>query len=275
MANKEYKPTSPGRRGMSVSDFDTITRSGYEKSLVIGLTKNGGRNVNGRITCRHKGGGHKRRYRIIDFKRNKFGVPAKVAHIEYDPNRSARIALLHYVDGEKRYIIAPAGLKVGQTILSSETADILPGNTLPLEKIPVGTNVYNIELNPGQGAKLVRSAGTFAQLLGKEGSYAVMKMPSGETRLILLRCLASVGEVGNQEHSNMKVGKAGRTRWKGVRPTVRGMVMNPVDHPHGGGEGRSKGGKHPQTPWGVSTKGHKTRHNKRTNKFIVTDRRRK
>ncbi len=270
---KEYKPTSAGRRGMSVSGFVGITRRGPEKSLVAGLNKTGGRNVHGRLTMRHIGGGHKRKYRVIDFRRDKENIIAKVAHIEYDPNRSARIALLHYADGEKRYIIAPNGLSAGQKVIASTTADILPGNTLPLENIPVGTNLYNLEIKPGYGGQLVRSAGNFAQLLGKEGKYAIVKLPSGEVRKILIRCRASIGEVGNAEHANISIGKAGRTRWMGIRPTVRGMAMNPVDHPHGGGEGRSKGGNHPTSPWGTPAKGYKTRQNKRTDKFRVTDRR--
>ena len=272
MLIKEYKPTSAGRRGMTVSGFDSITRTGYEKSLVVGLSKTGGRNANGRITCRHIGGGHKRKYRIIDYKRNKIGIAAQVAHIDYDPNRSARIALLHYSDGEKRYIIAPQSLRVGQTVISAEDADILPGNCLLLENIPMGTNLYNIELKPGHGGQLVRSAGTFAQLLGKEAGYAIIKMPSGETRKILIKCRATIGAVSNPEHINIAIGKAGKTRWLGIRPTVRGMAMNPVDHPHGGGEGRSKGGNHPQSPWGTPAKGYKTRNNKRTDKFRIARR---
>ena len=275
MATKEFKPVTPSLRGMSVSDFATITKSQPEKSLLDRVLRSGGRNNTGRITTRHVGGGHKRRYRIIDFKRNKVGIPAKVAAIEYDPNRNARIALLFYVDGEKRYIIAPQGLNVGREVVASEHADILPGNALPLRNIPMGTNIYNIELKVGKGGQLVRSAGSFAQLMAKEGKYALVKLPSGEVRKVLVECMATVGEVSNPEHENITTGKAGRTRWKGVRPTVRGMVMNPVDHPHGGGEGCSKGGNHPSSPWGTPAKGYKTRHNKRTQSFIVKDRRSK
>lgn len=230
----------------------------------------------GRITTRHIGGGHKRRYRIIDFKRSdKMGIPAKVVALEYDPNRSARIALLNFADGDKRYIVAPQQIKIGQTIIASEKADILPGNAMPLKSIPVGTNIYNIELKVGRGGQLVRSAGTFAQLMAKEGKYAQVKMPSGEVRKVFVECLATIGEVSNPQHENISVGKAGRTRWKGTRPTVRGMVMNPVDHPHGGGEAKGKGGNHPSSPWGTPAKGFKTRKNKRTQPFIVKDRRKK
>ena len=271
MGIKKYKPTSPGRRGMSVSDFTEITSATPEKSLLAPLPKQGGRNNNGRITVRHQGGGHKRRYRIIDFKRNKDGVPAKVATVEYDPNRSARIALLHYADGEKRYILAPKGLEVGQKIESGPEADIRPGNALPLANIPVGTVVHAVEMNPGKGAALARSAGTSIQLMGKEGKYAILRMPSSEMRRVLITCRATVGEVGNSDHSNITIGKAGRKRHMGVRPTVRGTVMNPVDHPHGGGEGRNKSaGRHPVTPWGVPTKGHRTRaKNKASNRLII------
>jgi large subunit ribosomal protein L2 len=271
MAVKKYKPTSPGRRGMSVSDFSDITRDTPEKSLLAPINKKGGRNNMGRITVRHQGGGHKRRYRIIDFKRTKDGVPAKVASIEYDPNRNARIALLHYADGEKRYILAPKGLEVGQTVTSGEGSDIKPGCALKLKDIPVGTTVHGVELDPGRGAALARSAGTSVQLMGKEGKYAILRMPSSEMRRVLIECRATVGEVGNADHSNINWGKAGRMRHKGVRPTVRGTVMNPVDHPHGGGEGKNKSaGRHPVTPWGVPTKGHRTRaKNKSTDRLII------
>jgi large subunit ribosomal protein L2 len=250
MGIRKYKPTTPGRRAMSVSDFDTVTTDKPLKSLTKPNPKKAGRNVNGRITTRHQGGGHKRRYRVIDFRREKDGVPAKVATIEYDPNRSARIALLHYLDGEKRYILAPEGLKVGDMLESGEGADIRPGNALPLRNIPVGSIVHAIEMRPGGGAKLGRSAGTRVQLLAKEGKKAALRLPSGEIRLVLADCRATVGQVGNPEHELISGGKAGRTRWKGVRPTVRGVVMNPVDHPHGGGEGRTSGGRHPTNPQG-------------------------
>ncbi|MBN1880543.1 MAG: 50S ribosomal protein L2 [Deltaproteobacteria bacterium] len=269
MAVKRYKPTSPGRRFQEVSDFADITKNKPEKSLLAPQRKSGGRNNNGRITMRHRGGGHKRRYRIVDFKRNKWDIPAKVAAVEYDPNRSARIALLHYVDGEKRYILAPEGLSVGDTVQTGQTAEIKPGNTLPLMNIPLGTVIHNIEMKPGKGGQIVRSAGTGAQLMAKEGDYVTLKLPSGEMRMIRRECLATIGEVGNQEHSNISVGKAGRSRWLGRRPKVRGVAMNPIDHPHGGGEGKSSGGRHPVTPWGVPTKGHKTRKNKQTDKYIV------
>jgi large subunit ribosomal protein L2 len=276
MALREYKPTTPGRRGMTGADFSELTRSEPEKSLLVGKNSPGGRNNHGRITMRHKGGGHKRRYRIIDFRRgDKFNIPAKVFSIEYDPNRTAWIALLHYSDGAKRYIIAPQRLNVGQQVLASETADILPGNALPLRCIPVGTNIYNIELKVRGGGQLVRSAGSFAQLMAKGGKYAQVKLPSGEVRMVFIECMATIGEVSNPQNENITVGKAGRTRYWGIRPTVRGMVMNPVDHPHGGGEGRSKGGNHPSSPWGTPAKGYKTRQNKRTQKFIVKDRRKK
>ena len=250
MGVKQYKPTSPGRRFQTVSDFAEITTDKPEKSLLAPLSNKAGRNNNGRITTRHQGGGNKRRYRIIDFKRNKDGVPAKVATIEYDPNRSARIALLHYVDGEKRYILHPKGLRVGDMVMSGVEADIKPGNALPLASIPVGTLIHAVELQPGKGAAIARSAGTSIQLMGKEGDYAILRMPSSEMRRVLITCRATVGEVGNAEHSNIKIGKAGRNRWKGIRPSVRGTVMNPVDHPHGGGEGKNKSaGRHPVTPW--------------------------
>jgi large subunit ribosomal protein L2 len=270
MATKNYKPTSPGRRGMSVSDFAEITRGRPEKSLVEGgISKSGGRNNRGRVTVWSRGGGHKRRYRKIDFRREKYGIPAKVAAVEYDPNRSANIALLHYVDGEKRYILAPDKVGVGDVVESGPTADFRPGNALPLQHIPVGTTVHAIELKSGKGAQLVRSAGGSAQLMAREGSYATLRMPSGEMRQIHVQCMATIGQVGNTEHENRSIGKAGRARWAGKRPIVRGVAMNPVDHPMGGGEGRSSGGRHPCTPWGKPTKGRKTRNNKRSDKYIV------
>ncbi len=270
MGVKKVKPTSPGRRFQTYNSFEDITRTEPEKSLLEPLSKTGGRNNYGRVTCRHRGGGHKRRYRRIDFKRDKVDVPAKVVSIEYDPNRSARIALLNYADGEKRYILAPQNLKVGDSVISSETADIKPGNALPLRAIPLGSLVHNIEMHLGKGGQIVRGAGTYAQLMAKEGRYSLLKLPSGELRLILSECKATIGQLGNADHANISVGKAGRTRWSGRRPTVRGVVMNPVDHPHGGGEGRTSGGRHPCTPWGVPTKGYKTRkRNKDSNKFIV------
>jgi large subunit ribosomal protein L2 len=275
MALKKYKPTSPGRRFMSVSSFEEVTKTRPEKSLTEPLKKTGGRNNNGRITTRHQGGGHKRRYRVIDFKRTKDGVPAKVAAIEYDPNRSARIALLHYADGAKSYIIAPARIRVGSTVESGPAADIKPGNALPLENIPTGTLVHNVELKPGQGAKMARSAGSSVQLVAKDAGYAVLRVPSGEMRRVPLTCRATVGQVGNTDHENQSIGKAGRSRWLGKRPAVRGSAMNPVDHPHGGGEGKSKGGRHPVTPWGVPTLGKRTRaKHKESNKLIVRGRRR-
>ena len=275
MALRKYKPTSPGRRFMSVSGFDEITKSEPEKSLVEPLKKSGGRNAYGRITRRHQGGGHKRRYRVIDFKRLKDGVPAKVAAIEYDPNRSARIALLHYADGAKSYILAPARLRVGATVESGPRADIRPGNALPLANIPTGTLVHNVELKPGKGGQLARSAGSGVQLVAKDEGYGVLRLPSGEMRRVPLTCRATVGQVGNVDHENITGGKAGRSRWKGVRPTVRGSAMNPVDHPHGGGEGKSKGGRHPVTPWGVPTLGYRTRKkNKDSDRYIVRGRRR-
>ncbi len=274
MAIKKYKPTSPGRRQMTVSTFEEITATQPEKSLVVPLQQKAGRNAQGRLTVRHQGGGHKRKYRLIDFKRDKDGVPAKVATIEYDPNRSANIALLNYVDGEKRYIIAPNGLKVGDTVVSGPEADIKTGNALPLRSIPVGTLVHNIELKPGKGGQMVRSAGGSAQLLAKEGDYATLRLPSGEVRLVHLNCRATVGQVGNLDHENITIGKAGRSRWMGIRPTVRGVVMNPVDHPHGGGEGRSPvGRKAPVTPWGKVATGGRTRKNgKPSDKMIVKSR---
>lgn len=271
MAIKKYNPTSPARRNMTVSTFEEITNTEPEKSLVEILKSKAGRNNYGKITVRHQGGGHKRKYRIIDFKRDKVDVPATVATIEYDPNRSANIALLNYADGEKRYIIAPNGLKVGDTIISSESADIKVGNTLPLRSIPVGTVIHNIELKAGKGAQLVRAAGNSAQLMAKEGDYAQVRLPSGEVRMIRIECKATIGQVGNLDHENITLGSAGRKRHMGWRPTVRGSVMNPVDHPHGGGEGRSPIGRPgPVTPWGKPTLGYKTRNNKKaSSKFIV------
>ncbi|MEE0481434.1 MAG: 50S ribosomal protein L2 [Mitsuokella jalaludinii] len=273
MGVKQYRPTSPGRRFQTVSDKAEITCDKPEKSLLAPLNKKAGRNNHGHITVRHQGGGVKRRYRIIDFKRNKDGVPAKVATVEYDPNRSARIALLHYVDGEKRYILAPNGLKVGDQVVSGPDADIKVGNALPLKNIPVGTTVHNVELKIGKGAQLVRSAGTSAQLMAKEGDYALLRMPSGELRKVHINCRATIGEVGNLEHENITIGKAGRNRWLGVRPENRGVAMNPNDHPHGGGEGRSPvGRKHPVTKWGKCAMGAKTRRKKASDKLIVKGR---
>ncbi|MGK2906196.1 MAG: 50S ribosomal protein L2 [Desulfuromonadales bacterium] len=269
MGIKKFKPTSPGRRHMTASNFEEITATTPEKSLVAPLTKSGGRNNTGRITKRHTGGGHKRKYRIIDFKRDKREISAKVVTIEYDPNRSARIALLNYADGEKRYILAPVGIKVGDVVIASEGADIVPGNALPIRSIPLGTWVHNVELKVAKGGQLARSAGTYAMIAAKEGKYAQLRLPSGEVRLVLQECSATVGQVGNTDHENVKIGKAGRNRWLGKRPQSRGVAMNPVDHPHGGGEGKSSGGRHPVTPWGVPTKGYKTRSNKRTDRFIV------
>jgi large subunit ribosomal protein L2 len=270
MAVKNYKPTSPGRRGMSVSDFSEITQRKPERSLLEGrVNRSGGRNTKGRTTSWHRGGGHKKRYRKVDFRREKFGVPASVASIEYDPNRSANIALLNYRDGEKRYIMAPAGLRVGDELMSGETAEIRTGNALPLARMPLGTVVHAIEMKPRKGAQLVRAAGLGAQLMAREGRYATLRMPSGEHRRIHVDCLATVGQVGNTDHENQSFGKAGRARWKGSRPNVRGVAMNPVDHPMGGGEGKSSGGRHPCTPWGVPTKGHRTRKSSRSNKYIV------
>ena len=269
MAIRRYKPTSPGRRGMSVASFDELTTSKPERSLLAPLKKTGGRNNQGRISVRHRGGGHKRQYRIIDFKRNKPDVPGRVATIEYDPNRSARISLIVYRDGEKRYIIAPEGLKVGDSVVSGERVEIRVGNTLPLENIPVGTIVHCVELKPGKGAQLARSAGTSVQLAAKEGNYAQLKLRSGELRLVRRECLATIGTVGNSDHANINLGKAGRRRWLGIRPTVRGVAMNPIDHPHGGGEGKSSGGRHPVSPWGVPTKGYRTRNNKRTDRLRI------
>jgi len=271
MPVKKYNPTSPGRRFMTVSTFEEITKKEPEKSLLAPLKKKSGRNSYGRITVRHRGGGAKQKYRIIDFKRDKDNIPAKVAAIEYDPNRTARIALLVYADGEKRYIIAPDGLNVGDQVISGPDADIKVGNALPLENIPVGTLIHNIELKPGKGGQLVRAAGNLAQLMAKEGNYAQVRLPSGEVRRINIRCKATIGQVGNVEHENISIGKAGRKRWMGIRPTVRGVVMNPVDHPHGGGEGKSPiGMPSPVTPWGKPTLGYKTRKkNKLSNRLIV------
>ena len=273
MALKKYKPTSPGRRFQTAVVFDDQTTQEPEKSLVRPLKRTGGRNSNGRITARHIGGGHKRRYRIIDFKRDKRDIPARVASIEYDPNRSSRIALLNYMDGEKRYIIAPFDLKVGAEIQSGEKAEISIGNALPIKNIPVGTLVHNVELKIGKGGQLIRTAGASGQIAAKENKYAHIKMPSGELRLIHVECYATIGQVGNADHKHISIGKAGRKRWLGKRPKVRGVVMNPVDHPMGGGEGRSSGGRHPCTPWGKPTKGYRTRKNKSTDKFIVRRRR--
>ena len=269
MGIKKFKPTSPARRFYQASDFKDITKSTPEKKLLEKQTSSGGRNNLGRITCRFRGGGHKRRYRVIDFKRNKIGVPALVAAIEYDPNRSARIALLHYKDGEKRYILAPDGLEVGQEIISSSKADIKPGNSLRIRHIPPGTSVHNVELRKGKGGQLVRSAGTSATLMAKDGDYAQVRLPSGEIRRAHLDCRATVGQVSFKEHGNISLGKAGRSRWLGRRPHNRGVTMNPVDHPMGGGEGRSSGGRHPCSPWGQLAKGLKTRKNKRTDNMIV------
>jgi large subunit ribosomal protein L2 len=270
MGIKSYKPTSPGRREMTVSDFAELTRGAPERSLLEGLVKgSGGRNAHGRVTSWHRGGAHRRLYRRIDFRRDKTGVPARVASIEYDPNRSANIALLHYADGEKRYILAPLGVRVGDRIESGPDAEIRPGNALPLAKMPLGTVVHSIEMKPGKGGQLVRAAGGAAQLMAREGNYATLRMPSGEHRLVHVKCMATIGQVGNPDHENQSIGKAGRSRWLGRRPNVRGVAMNPIDHPMGGGEGKSSGGRHPCTPWGVPTKGHKTRSNTRTNKYIV------
>jgi len=274
MAIKKYKPTSNGRRNMTSSDFSEITTSTPEKSLLAPLHRKGGRNNQGKLTVRHQGGGHKRQYRVIDFKRDKDGIPGRVATIEYDPNRSANIALINYVDGEKRYILAPKNLEVGLEVMSGPEADIKPGNALPLVNIPVGTVIHNIELKPGKGGQLVRSAGTSAQVLGKEGKYVLVRLNSGEVRLILATCRASIGQVGNEQHELINIGKAGRNRWLGKRPTVRGSVMNPNDHPHGGGEGRAPiGRKSPMSPWGKPTLGYKTRSKKnKSDKFIVRSR---
>ena len=274
MGVKFFKPTSPGRRFMTGSDFVEVTETSPEKSLLRPIKKSGGRNSNGRITSRHRGGGHKRRYRLIDFRRIKDGIPGRITTVEYDPNRSARIALLVYADGEKAYVLAPDGAKVGDAVVSGPESDIKPGNTLPLDKVPVGTTVHSIEIKPGAGGKMARSAGCGAQLVAKEGDYALLRLPSGELRNVRRECRATIGQVGNAQHENITLGKAGRSRWKGIRPQTRGIAMNPVDHPHGGGEGRAKGN-HPQTPWGKPTKGARTRHNPRTDKYIVTRRKKK
>lgn len=273
MATRKLKPTSPGRRFQTISTFDEITKTTPEKALTVGLTKKAGRNNNGRVTSRHRGGGTKRLYRIIDFKRNKVEVPATVASIEYDPNRSARIALLNYADGVKSYILAPVGLNLGDKIIAGEKADIKPGNALLLKNIPVGTIVHNIELHPGKGGQFCRAAGTYAQLVAKEGKYALMRMPSGEVRKVLATCCATVGQVGNIQHEKISIGKAGRNRWLGHRPKVRGVAMNPVDHPLGGGEGRSSGGRHPCSPWGMPAKGYKTRSKKKPSSKLIVKRR--
>jgi len=273
MGVKSYKPTTPGRREMTVSDYAELTRRRPEKSLVTGrVNKSGGRNASGHVTVWQRGGGHKRRFRKVDFRREKTGIPARVAAIEYDPNRSAFLALLHYRDGEKRYIPSPHGLRVGDEVMSGEGAEIRTGNALPLSRIPLGTVVHAVEMKPGKGAQLVRAAGGGAQLMAREGRHATLRMPSGEHRLVLVDCRATIGQVGNLDHENRSAGKAGRSRWRGRRPNVRGVAMNPVDHPMGGGEGRSSGGRHPCTPWGVATKGHKTRRNPRTQKYIVKKR---
>ena len=275
MAIKKYKPTSPGRRFMTATVRTESSRNAPHKPLVEKLNKKAGRDNRGKIAVRHRGGGHKRRYRLIDFKRDKIGIPARVERIEYDPNRSSNIALVCYADGERRYIIAPHGLAVGQTVMASPEAEIQPGNALPMSTIPLGTTLHNIELRPGKGGQMVRAAGGGAQLVAREGRYALLRLPSGEMRNVLARCYATVGQVGNLDHENETLGKAGRNRWKGWRPTVRGVAMNPVDHPHGGGEGRTSGGRHPVTPWGVPTKGKKTRNNPRTDRLIVRRRNKK
>jgi len=272
MAIRKYKPTSPGRRFQTCSDFKEITSSTPEKSLTRPLKKTGGRNCYGRMTSRHIGGGHKRKYRLIDFKRDKTDIPAQVASIEYDPNRNSRIALLNYLDGEKRYIIAPSKLGVGDFVISSEKADVKPGNAIPLRNIPLGSLIHNLELKVGAGGQIIRSAGAYGQLMAKEEGYAQVRLPSGEVRKVLIECKATIGQVGNIDHENLSLGKAGRTRWMGRRPKVRGVVMNPVDHPMGGGEGKSSGGRHPCTPWGIPTKGHKTRGSKKSDKYIVKKR---
>jgi len=273
MAVRKLKPTSPGRRFQTVSDFSELTRDFPEKSLTVGLTKKAGRNNHGRITSRRRGGGVKRLYRIIDFKRDKNGVAANVAHIEYDPNRGARIALLHYVDGEKRYILAPVGIKQGDVLTSGQGSDIKSGNAMQMQYIPVGTVIHNIELHPGKGGQVCRAAGTYAQLVAKEGKYALLRLPSGEVRKMLSTCIATIGQVGNIHHEKISIGKAGRNRWLNRRPKVRGVAMNPVDHPHGGGEGRSSGGRHPVSPWGVPTKGYKTRDKKKASSRLIVKRR--
>jgi large subunit ribosomal protein L2 len=274
MAIRSFKPTSPGRRFMTAVDSSELTKKRPEKRLTHGIKRSSGRNAEGHVTSRHRGQGHKRLYRIIDFKRNKLGVPAKVASLEYDPNRSAFIALLHYVDGDKRYILAPVGLKVGDAVVAGEKVDVRPANAMPMRNIPLGTLVHNIELKPGKGGQLVRAAGVAAQLIAKEGKYCTLRMPSGEMRLVLSTCMATIGQVGNADHSNISIGKAGRNRWLGIRPQTRGTAMNPVDHPHGGGEGRNKG-RHPVSPWGWPTKGAKTRGRKPSDRMIVARRKKK
>ena len=273
MAVRKLKPTSAGRRFQTVSDFAEITAAKPERSLTKGLSQKSGRNNQGRITSRRRGAGNKRRYREIDFRRDKMNIPAKVATIEYDPNRSARIALLHYADGEKRYILAPVGVNVGDTVVSGEAADIRPGNALPMFKMPVGTLLHNIEMSPGRGGQMCRAAGTYAQLVAKEGKLALLRLPSGEVRNVLAACIATVGQVGNVTHEKVSIGKAGRNRWLGKRPEVRGVAMNPVDHPHGGGEGKSSGGRHPVSPWGMPTKGYKTRNRKKASSRLIVKRR--
>ncbi len=272
MGTRKFKPTTPSRRFMTQSDFAEVTRSEPERKLVTSKKRTGGRNNLGRMTSRHRGGGHKRRYRVIDFKRNKFDVPGKVAAIEYDPNRSARIALIHYHDGEKRYILAPHGLKVGATVVAGDKTEVAPGNSMPLRSVPLGTWVHNIELQMGRGGQMCRSAGTYAQVMAKEGKYVLLRLPSGELRQVFFECRATVGQVGNLEHENQVIGKAGKSRWLGRRPKVRGTAMNPVDHPHGGGEGRAKG-RHPVTPWGKPTKGFKTRARKKPSNRLIVKRR--
>jgi large subunit ribosomal protein L2 len=269
MPVKSFKPITPGTRFMTVSTFEEVTDSKPNRSLVSSLSKSGGRNNRGRITSRRRGGGHKRAYRLIDFKRDKFEIPARVASIQYDPNRSANIALLSYADGEKRYILSPLGLKVGDTILSGEAPEIRVGNAMPLEKMPMGTLIHNVEMKKGKGGQLARGAGTYAQIVAKEGEYGQVRLPSGEVRMVRLECRATIGQVGNSEHENISIGKAGRSRWLGRRPKVRGVAMNPVDHPMGGGEGKSSGGRHPCTPWGKPTKGYKTRKKKPSDAFII------
>jgi large subunit ribosomal protein L2 len=274
MAIRSYKPTSPGRRFVTSTDFTELDSKRPEKKLTEGKKRSSGRNNEGHITSRHRGRGHKRLYRVLDFRRDKFDVPATVASLEYDPNRSANIALLHYADGDKRYILAPVGLKVGDTVVAGHKVDVRPANAMPIGNIPLGTLVHNVELKPGKGGQMVRSAGTSAQIMAKEGKYTTLRMPSGEMRMVLSVCMATIGQVGNTDHSNLSLGKAGRARWLGVRPQTRGTVMNPVDHPHGGGEGRSKG-RHPVSPWGWPTKGAKTRGKKTSDRLIVSRRRKK
>ncbi len=275
MPIKKFKPTTPTQRYRTVSDFSSLTKKEPEKSLLEPLKKTGGRNNRGRVTARHRGGGHKRMYRKIDFKRDKLDIPSKVAAIEYDPNRSARIALLHYVDGEKRYILSPNDLKVGDEIIAGVVADVKPGNALPLEKIPLGTSVHNVELTHGRGGQIVRAAGGYAQIMAKEGNYVQLKLPSGEVRAVRKECYATIGQVGNLDHENVVSGKAGRSRWLGFRPHVRGVAMNPVDHPLGGGEGKSSGGRHPVSPWGQPAKGFKTRKKKASDKYVIRKRSKK